>query len=242
MSETRAVTRYQPITPDMWGMIQAIAPDAHQSRLFGVHSPAEAAMIMLKGHELGLGLAASFEFVQVVMGKPTLSPRGCLALIHQANSLIEVQIRRSDDMACTVWMKRKDTGFEFEATWTMQDAAKAGVVKPDSGWDHYPANMLRWRCIGFVADVVCPDLIGGLKRADELGADIDREGNVVEGSWSPAAAPATPAAEPTAPTVSLDDLLAQYTPDQIMEANEGRIPGTDEEVAAVAEKLAASNG
>jgi hypothetical protein len=32
--------------------------------------------------------------------------------------------------------------------------------------------MLRWRAIGFCADVVFPLLIGGMKRADELGAGI----------------------------------------------------------------------
>jgi hypothetical protein len=202
----------------------------HQSRLFGVTSADAAKAIMLKGDELGLGLAASFEFVQVVLGKAALSPRGCLALIH-LSKLVEVQIRRSDDMACTVWMKRKDTGFEFELTWTMQDAVKAGVVKPDSGWDHYPANMLRWRTVGFVADVVCPDLIGGLKRADELGAAIDPNGDVIEGSFKVESVEA-PRIEAKA-AVTLKDLLALSSPEHIMELNEGRIPASDEEVAAV---------
>lgn len=247
MSEVRALTVHQQnqITPSVWQMVREIAPAMHQSRLFGVNSPEQAAAIMLQGHELGLPLVASFRFVQVIQGKPSLSPQGCLALIHQHSDLVEVKIEESTDQRCTVWMRRKDTGFEFRKTWMMADAQRAGVVKPDSGWDKYPSNMLMWRVLGFVADVVCPDLIGGLKRADELGTDIDREGNVVEGNWAPA--DTAPAASPvakvlTAPSITLDDLLAQYTPEQIMTANEGRIPGTDGEVAAVAEKLAATNG
>lgn len=43
--------------------------------------------------------------------------------------------------------------------------------------------------------------------------------------------------EAAAPTI--ETLLTQYSAEQIMEANEGRIPGTDEEIAAVAEKLEA---
>jgi hypothetical protein len=99
--------------------------------------------------------------------------------------------------------------------------------------------MLRWRCIGFVIDVLFPDVCGGLKRADEFGATVDEEGNIVEGTWTPAA-PAQPD-PPAAPTVTLDDLLSHYSPEEIMAANDGRIPGTDEEVAAVAARLAATN-
>jgi hypothetical protein len=246
MTETRAVSLYQPITVQTWDMVRSIAPSMWQSRLFGVGNAEQAQAIMLKGHELGLGLMASFEFVQVVEGKPALSPRGCLALIHSAKDLVEIKIKTSDAESCTVWMKRKDTGFEFERTWTMADAQRAGVVKPNSGWEKYPANMLLWRCVGFVADVVCPDLIGGLKRADELGADLDAAGNVVEGSWNEVAPQQSAAAqsappEPAitvSPAVTLDDLVARYGAEAVVVANEGRIPGTVEECQAVAERLA----
>ncbi|MDA8189588.1 MAG: hypothetical protein M0T85_15725 [Dehalococcoidales bacterium] len=252
MSETRALTKYQPITPSVWETIRQIAPDAHQSRLFGVHSPAEASMIMLQGFELGLGLASSFEFIDVIQGKPSLKPRGALALIHNCGLLAGMKIEDLPE-ACRVWMKRTN-GFEYSLTFTKQDAEKAGLVKPDSNWEKYGPNMLRWRCIGFVADVVFPDVLGGMKRADELGADIDREGNVVEGSWGGTApVPGIRTVEggtipvieevPVGPKFrTLDELLAYWTPEQIMAANNGQIPGSDAEVAAVAKVLEAGNG
>jgi hypothetical protein len=43
-----------------------------------------------------------------------------------------------------------------------------------------------------------------------------------------------------APTLA--DLVAQYGAEQVMAANNGAIPGSDEEVAAAAEKLATGNG
>lgn len=46
------------------------------------------------------------------------------------------------------------------------------------------------------------------------------------------------AASASTPTISLDDLIAQYDADAIMAANGGSIPATDEEVAAVAAVLA----
>ena len=65
---------------------------------------------------------------------------------------------------------------------------------------------------------------------------------------TPVATTSSPAATPiadagtTKPTesatrVTLDDLLTQFGPDLIMAANNGRIPGTDAEVAAIATQL-----
>ena len=239
MSETRAMTT-RNLTPDVWHMIEAVAPVIHKSRLFGVTSPEAAAAIALKGYELGFGIAASFEFIVVIQGKPALIPRGALALVLQSGLLEGMEIK-DEPNACTVWMKRK-SGIEYRLTYTMEQARKAGLVKPNSAWESYGPNMLRWRCTGFVIDVLFPDVCGGLKRADEFGAEVDAEGNIVDGTWTPAAAPAQPEPPVVSTVVTLDDLLGQYSPEQIMEANEGKIPATDEEVAAVAEKLAGGNG
>jgi len=175
----------QPLTPQSWEMIQAVAPAMHAARWFGMSNPEQAAAIMLKGYELGFGLAAALEFIQPIMGKPALSPRGALALIHGSGILDKLEIKdlhnsqTQEPSACRVTMRRKDTGFEYGITFSMEDATRAGLVKPDSGWEHYPANMLRWRAIGFCADVVCPDVLGGMKRADELGADLTPDGDVI---------------------------------------------------------------
>jgi len=216
----------------------------HRSRLFGVTSPEAAAAIMLKGFELGLGLTASFEFITVIQGRPALIPRGALALVLNSGELVEFEAPiergpKGEPLACTCRMKRRN-GLEYTVRYTMDDAARAGLVKPGSGWTTYPENMLRWRAVGYCMDVLFPDITGGMKRADEFGATVDEEGNIVEGTWAPAA-PAQPD-PPAAPTVTLDDLLSHYSPEEIMEANDGRIPGTNDEVAAVAARLAASNG
>jgi hypothetical protein len=225
---TTALTVSKPLTPDTWKLINAIAPAMHQSRLFGVTSAEQAMVIMLKGYELGLSLTASFEFVQVVQGRPALSPRGALALILQCPELENLKIEDKPG-ACTVYMKRKG-GFEYTSTFTIEDAEKAGLLKKDSGWDKYPANMLRWRAIGFCADVVFPDVIGGMKRADELGADITPEGDVINGQYKQLDTEQQNA-------VTLEQLVAQYSPERVMEVAGGHIPATQEELETVAEKL-----
>lgn len=237
MANTQLAIRRE-LVPSTWEMIKAVAPAMHQARFFGVASPEQAMAIMIKGHELGLGLSAAFEFIKVVQGRPTLSPMGALALI-QASPLcagVRIEDLKAKDgkpSACRVWMKRSN-GFEYTCEFSIEDARQAGLVKADSGWEKYPTNMLRWRAVGFCADVVFPDVIGGMKRADEFGADLTQSGDVIDGSWT--AAP--PPAQIESPAMTLDGLLAMYDAEAVLVANEGRIPATDEEVAAVAQKLA----
>lgn len=226
MNNTLVVSK--PLTPSTWEMISSIAPAMHQSRLFGVTSAEQAMAIMLKGYELGLSLTASFEFIQQIQGRPALSPRGALALIHQCPELEDMKIEEKPG-ACTVWMKRKN-GLGYTCTFTLKDAETAGLVKEDSGWKKYPANMLRWRAIGFCADVVFPDVIGGMKRADELGADITPDGDVINGNFE---------VRDTEPrnVITLEQLVAQYSADKVMEAAGGSIPTSQEEVELVAKIL-----
>ena len=226
----------RPLTPDAWRMILEVAPVIHMARWFGVANREQAAALLLKGWELGMGLGASLELIYVVQGRPCLSPRGALALIQ--NSL-EFEAMRVDDLVdgksypcgCRVWMKRRN-GFEYTVEVNIEDVKRAGLLKPDSGWVKWPANMYRWRAVGFCADVVFPDLQGGMKRADEFGANISPDGDVIEGTWS------VPVQTNEADDL-LRKLLAEHTAQEIMNANGGRIPATLEEVRAVSEALAA---
>lgn len=232
MTEERgqyAVTVHQPITPNRWEMIKAIAPEMYRSRLFGLSSPEQGMAIMLAGYELGIGLVASFEFIKVIQGKPTLIPRGALALVLNSPLCAGVDIKDEPD-ACTVTMKRAN-GFNYTIRYTIDDAKRAGLVKDGSGWQKYQANMLRWITVGFCADVVFPDVIGGMKRADESGAAISADGEVLDGAW------AVVPAQPTQPAITLDSLIERWGAEAILAANDGRIPSTDEEVKAVWELL-----
>ncbi len=232
-----AIVKHQQLTPEVWSMIRDVAPVMQQARLFGVATESQAAAIMLKGHELGLSLAASFEFINVIRDKPGLIPRGALALIYGSSEFDGLKIDdevdgKGNPTSCTVWMKRKN-GIEYTAKFTMEDAKRADLIKPDSGWSKYPANMMRWRAIGFCADIVFPDVLGGMKRVDELGADITPDGEIIQGSWT---------VEPKQPQqpqkqVTLQQLMNQYPAEKILEANGGTIPATPTQINDVIAKL-----
>lgn len=218
------------LTPQIWQMISQMAPVMWKSRLFGVVSQEAAAAIMLKGYELGLSVTASFEFIHVIQGKPGLSPRGALALLHSHPDIEKVEIKRltKEDgsylgHSCTI--KRK-SGFEYTAQFTLEDAKRAGLVKPDSGWTKYPEQMCMWRAVGFAADVAAPDITAGMttimKMPEELGVAITDSGEVIDVQ-----------AVPAKPQITLDQLLEQFDAEAIMTANGGKIPATQEEVEMV---------
>lgn len=251
----------QQLTPGIWRMITEIAPVIHKSRLFGVASADAAAAIMLKGYELGLGITTAFEFITVIQGKPSLIPRGAWAMVLNSGELeqskiVDEQDQNGNPYACTVYLKRKN-GQEYTSRITMDDARRSGVVKEGSGWATYPANMLRWRALGFALDVVFPDTQGGLKRADEFGAMVDHDGNVIEATWEqvpassaykqvtqgeePTSGAVTPGKQDPQETLGLQDLIDEHGAEPVLVAinkvTGGKMPDNQEQVDAIAKEL-----
>lgn len=162
--------RTNTLNPDVVTMIQALAPSFHACRWYGLASPEQAIVIMTKAVELGIPATAAFEFFDIIENKPSLKPIGALALIHRS-PLVDVIGINSQADRCTVTMQRRDSGFRHTASFSLDDARQAGLIKPDkdgSAWKRYPADMLRNRAIARCARVVAPDVLAGLYLTDEL--------------------------------------------------------------------------
>jgi hypothetical protein len=234
-----------------WELIERMAPVLHASRILGISSKEQAMTIMLKGLELGFGFAASFEFIDVIDGRPNLSPRGALALIHDAQKYgildkFETKrlVEKGEFYGYEVTMKRGV--FEHTARFTLDDAKRAHLTEGSptgsgkrgyGNWEKYPENMCLWRAIGFAADVVCPDITGGLTTFLKMpeafpSVTVDAEGNferVIEGEIVSDSKPKVGEA--------LHELITQYGAEAILEANNGVIPNTLDEITLVIEKL-----
>lgn len=238
-----SLTLYQDrtVTPSVWQMIESMAPVIYKSRMFmkTATSTEAAQAIMLKSRELGFPFTAGFEFIQMIDGKLELSPRGALALLHNSPEIAEVQITRlGDERANFVGYECRivrTNGFEHTSRFTLADAQKAKLVKPDGNWEKYPENMCQWRAIGFCADVAAPDVLAGMTGLLKMpeGKTITEEGDVVVD------AVVTEQPAPAAKAISLTELVDRFGAEAIMAANGGAIPGTSDEVALVASKLIA---
>ena len=222
------------LTPGIWAMIEKMAPAMFRSRLFGVTSIEQAEAIMLKGYELGLSMTASFELVQVIQGKPALSPRGAMAILLNSPLIKEIKIERIEEKGTFTGYRcamERVNGFFYSAKFTLEDARKAGLIKPDSGWQKYPENMCLWRAVGFAADVVAPDITAGMttmmKAPEMYGVALTEGGDIIDVAPQPVTSDA------------LQELLTQYGAQAIMDANGGAIP-TNGQVEEVRRKLEAA--
>ncbi len=235
------------LTPSIVQMAVQLAPLIYR---FFMVTQEGALGTMLKGYELGLSLMASFEFIFPIEGRVTLSPRGHLALLHRSGLFdgpdgfirVEQQFGKSGAYeGCAVSMRRSDSGFEHQVLFTLEDAQRAGLIKPKSAWEAYPQNMCQWRAIGYCADVVAPDIGGGLKRADEFTDRITHEGDVV--LLDPDPLPLDAGSPPLVVEegeedgdvmVALQELLQSgVDPDLILKLNNGVMPTTAGEVAQI---------
>jgi hypothetical protein len=224
---------------EAWGLIVQMAPMMAKSGILGgMKRPEEVAAKMLKGYEMGIGLMASQELIQVVQGQASLSPKGALAILHNSPKIKQpIILNRLVDAAgvfvgyeCTM---TRINGFTHTERWTMADAKRAGLIKSGGAWEAYPENMAKWRAIGFCADVVAPDVTAGLTalltRPEQFGGSINDKGDFVEGEVVSVQSPFD---------VALADLLARFEADAILTANNGTLPETLEEIERIAAMLA----
>jgi hypothetical protein len=184
------------LTLSLFELIQTMAPVIHESRIYGgmVGSPNQAAAIMMTGVSYGFDPMTSFRVIHMIEGKPSIAPAGALALVQNSGHLEAMTVEDINDAqgnpwACRVMMKRHGLD-PYTITVTLDDARRAGLTEGSpkgdgkargrGNWEKYPANMLRWRAIGFVSDVLFADVLTNLKRGDEMGANISAEGDFID--------------------------------------------------------------
>lgn len=195
-------TGARQITADVWQTIQAIAPVAVASRMYGMTED-QMAVVMVAGYELGLPLTAAVDVIYVPKnGKPVLRPKGALALMYRSGLLEQIDWT-SDAKSATVTLKRRGDSKAHSMTLTIEEAKAAGWKS--AAWDTTPANLLRWRLVGWLADLLFTDVLMGLTIADDswMEVEITAEGDVIEHVPSPKPAPQpkpqAPPAVPAAP-------------------------------------------
>lgn len=216
---------------------------AFKSGIFKAPNAAGAAMIMLKGYELGFPMTAAAEFINVIQGTVGLTPRGAMAIMQNHPEIIRsVSVEDLYDPAgkfvgcrCEIVRIRNGQDHKYAKTFTLEDAQKAQLIKADSGWEKYPAQMCQWRALGFAADLACPDLLAGMTGLLKQPELLDEPTPIVNTERNPDLVPVI--VEPEQPQITLSDLLAKYGAEKILTVNGGAMPRTNAECAEIAEKI-----
>ena len=235
--------------------LHRLAGDLHKSRLWKTGSVEQALAIILMGRELGIGPTTALSNIIISMGKPTLGAALVGALIQKSGRYGYVVTEMSDTSVSIDFYENRPDGQRplGVSTFTMQDAAKAGLIGGRAGaWGKYDRNMLLARAVTNGARWFCPSVFGGaVYDPEEFGIagalapphplDDDRG---PEAPYSEAVFTPSPNADQATGETgeTIEGLLERYSAEQIVAANEGRLPATDAELVAVAAKLRAEGG
>jgi hypothetical protein len=122
-------------------------------------NPHAALAAVLLGREIGLGPMTSLQQIDVIDSKPALSSELMVSLVRRSGHSVTVPSWSAD--ACTVRGVRADNGDTVEVTFTMDDAAKAGLAnKPN--WQRHPKPMLYARAASQLVRTLFPDCVSAI--------------------------------------------------------------------------------
>lgn len=143
-----------------------------------LNTPEKVIAVVLTGRELGVPMMESIRGINVIQGKPAVSPQLMLALALRTGTVEYHKIEMSE-AGSTFTIKRKGHP-EHVATFNAADARAMGLDGKDNYKKQGPV-MYSWRAIAKGLRVIFPDAISGLYTPEELGASvvISTEGEIV---------------------------------------------------------------
>jgi len=156
---------------------------------------AQAVVKVLAGSEIGFGPIASMTGVHIVQGKPTIGANLLGAAIKGSGKYSYRVLEHTNDRCEIAFYER---GQEIgRSDFTMQDAQVAGLTSNPT-WKKYPRNMLFSRAMSNGARWHCPDVFSGVTpyTPEEMGADVDEQGDVIDVTPTPVAQKPEPEPEP----------------------------------------------
>jgi hypothetical protein len=116
-------------------------------------------MKMLAARELGIPpFQAINGGLRIIQGSVEISARMMNAMIRRAGH--QITIKEITDLHCTLVGTRHDTGETQESSFSIEDAQKAGLVKPGGGWTKWPKDMCFARALSRLARQLFSDVIG----------------------------------------------------------------------------------
>jgi len=118
------------------------------------------------GAEIGLGALQAVQNIAVINGRPALWGDAVIALVR-SSPLCEFIIETDDGNTAACRVKRRGEP-EQTRTFSMEDAASAGLKGKQGPWQQYPKRMRQMRARAFALRDVFADVLKGIPMAEEL--------------------------------------------------------------------------
>lgn len=130
-----------------------------------INTPEKALAIMQKGKELGIPPMEALSSINVIQGKPSVSPQLMLALARRTGELIDLKMD-ANDKGATVTVTRKGQS-PYTTSFGVKEATEMGLINKDN-YKKQPAVMYQWRAVAQNLRVTFPDAISGLYLVEEM--------------------------------------------------------------------------
>ncbi len=130
-----------------------------------INTPEKALAIMQKGRELKIPPMEALSSINIIQGKPSVSPQLMLALARRTGQLEDLQMEVSEK-AAKVIIKRKGQS-PYTTTFGIKEATDLQLIKKDN-YIKQPGIMFQWRALAQNLRVTFPDAIAGLYLVEEM--------------------------------------------------------------------------
>lgn len=165
-----------------WNDMQRMAQAFSTSSLIPAHLKgkfADVLVILQQSKELGIGPMQGLNGINVIQGKPSVSPELQLALVRSAvpDAYIKVEVDHEKLVAkCTAAPSRDRMDEGYTSLWDMKRAKEMGLDTKDN-YRKQPATMLKWRAIGEALRTVFPHVTKGLYNFEEADDFVSNKGS-----------------------------------------------------------------
>ena len=146
---------------DMEQMAQAMV----KSNLFGMKDVNQVIALGMVAQADGMPFASAVRDYDIILGRPALKSASMQARFQSAGGVINWK-EYTDQ--CVTGVFSHPNGGSLELSWTIEQAQRIGLVKPNSGWSKYPRAMLRARCLSEGIRTVYPGCLGNMYAPEEV--------------------------------------------------------------------------
>ena len=136
-----------------------------------IDSPAKAAAVMLAGWELGVRPLTALRHMAIVNGRTEPDGQLMVAIVLAKEPDARIEIVELTHERCTMRLRRPSRGMNVEYTATIEDAKRAGLIKPNNPWSLYPKDMLRLHASKRLCRAFAPDLVNAVSGIEVASAE-----------------------------------------------------------------------
>lgn len=129
--------------------------------------PGNIIIAMQIGYEIGLSPMRALKSIAVINGRATMFGDDMLALVQASPAYEWHDESESNERMGVCVVKRKGDPQPYRATFSLEDAKRAGLLGKAGPWTQYTARMLKLRARGFALRDKFADALAGLTEAEE---------------------------------------------------------------------------